>query len=257
MDNNGNGIADAGDTTHPDYTLGGRYGVNCDAAAGALPGSDGLPGCTNSEAWPVSPEMYDADDCRPAPNEMVWLSREPDWLRDTLGAARSSTNTTTTMSFTLGLEGEMPSGDHSWDVSLYTGRSDNVVQQLGSTRLTTYRDILANPNYGRGSAYDQNPNESSGFAEVIPTCTSGLPVVQDFQVSHDCVQMLAPSLKNLQEMTQTVLEANLVGDLAEMRNGPLQYALGYTYRENGFELHARQLERHAEHRRSDHGPVPE
>ena len=48
--------------------------------------------------------------------------------------------------------------------------------------------------------------------------------------------MLAPSLKNLQEMTQTVLEANLVGDLAEMRDGPLQYALGFTYRENGFEF---------------------
>jgi iron complex outermembrane receptor protein len=55
-------------------------------------------------------------------------------------------------------------------------------------------------------------------------------------VSSDCVQMLAPSLKNIQEMTQTILEANLVGDLAEMRAGPLQYALGLTYRENGFEF---------------------
>ncbi len=234
VDNNGNGIADAGDTTHPDYTLAGRYGVNCDAAAGALPGSDGLPGCTNSEAWPVTPEMYALMISRPVPNAEMWLSREPDWLRDTLGAARSAVQTTTTMSFTLGLEGELPSGDHSWDVSLYTGRSDNVTQQLGSTRLTTYRDILANPNYGRGSQYDQNPNETAGFAEVVPTCTSGLPVVQNFRVSEDCTQMLAPSLKNLQEMVQTVFEANLVGDLAEMRSGPLQYALGTTYRENSF-----------------------
>ena len=93
IDVNGNGIADAGDQTHPDYTPSGRYGVNCDAAAGALPGSDGLPGCTNSEAWPVSPEMYALMSSRPLPNETVWLSREPDWLRDTLGAARSATNT--------------------------------------------------------------------------------------------------------------------------------------------------------------------
>ena len=37
-------------------------------------------------------------------------------------------------------------------------------------------------------------------------------------------------------MTQTIFEANLVGDLAEMRNGPLQYALGFAYRENGFDF---------------------
>ena len=41
------------------------------------------------------------------------------------------------MSVTLGVEGELPSGDHSWDVSLYTGRADNTVNQLGSMRLTT------------------------------------------------------------------------------------------------------------------------
>jgi outer membrane receptor protein involved in Fe transport len=235
IDTNGDGI---GDATHPDYTVNGRYGVNCDAPVGTpgLPWADGQPGCTNSEAWPTTPEMYALMNSRPVPNAPVWLSREPDWLRDTLGAARSATNTTTTMSFTLGLEGEMPSGDHSWDVSLYTGRSDNVAQQIGSTRLTTYRDILANPNYGRGSAFDQNPHESGGFAEVIPTCTSGLPVVHDFRVSEDCTQMLAPSLKNLQEMTQTIFEANLVGDLAEMRSGTLQYALGLTRRENSFDF---------------------
>jgi outer membrane receptor protein involved in Fe transport len=235
VDVNGNGIADAGDTTHPDYTINGRFGVNCDAALGALPGSDGLPGCTNSEAWPTPPEMYALMIDRPVNDAQVWLSREPDWLRDVLGAARSATNETTTMSFTLGLEGELPSGDHSWDMSLYTGRSDNTAVQLGSTRLTTYKNMLASPNYGRNAAFDQNPNESGGFAEVIPTCTSGLPVVTDFEVSPDCVQMLAPALKNLQEMTQTIFEANLVGDLAEMRSGPLQYALGYTYRENSFD----------------------
>jgi iron complex outermembrane receptor protein len=234
LDANGNVVPGTG-TTHPDYALGGRYGVNCDAPAGALPGSDGLPGCTNSEAWPVPQELYDLMITRPVNSADVWLSREPDWLRDTLGAARSTVQTTTTMSFTLGLEGDLPSGDHSWDASLYTGRSDNVSQALGSTRLNSYRDVLANPNYGRGSFYDQNPNESAGFAEVIPTCTTGLPVVQDFEVSADCVQMIAPSLKTLQEMTQTILEANLVGDLAEMRAGALQYALGVTYRENSFD----------------------
>src|SRR5690606_30482095 len=146
----------------------------------------------------------------------------------------STNNVTTTMSFTLGVEGDLPSGNHSWDVSLHTGRSDNVVNQLGSIRLNTYRDILASPNYGRNAVFDVNPWELGNFGEGIPTCTTGLPIVHNFKASADCVQMVAPILKNTREMTQTIFEANLVGDLAEMAAGPLSYALGATYRENSF-----------------------
>jgi iron complex outermembrane recepter protein len=233
VDNSG-GLS-AGDQTHPDYLPGGRFGLNCEAAnSPAAPWADGQPGCTNSEAWPTSPEIYNLYRTRPSPNDLIWASREPDWMRSSLGRGRSTTNTTTTMSFTLGLEGDLPSGDHSWDVSIYTGRSDNTVNQLGSMRLETYRDVLASPNWGRNATFDVNPWEFGNFAEGIPTCTTGLPIVQSFEASQDCLQMISPALKNIREMTQTILEANLVGDLAEMRNGPLQYALGYTYRENGF-----------------------
>jgi outer membrane receptor protein involved in Fe transport len=173
---------------------------------------------------------------RPGPNDQLWVSYEPDWLRHSLGAARSTTNVTQTMSFTFGLEGDLPSGDHSWDVSLYTGRSDNTVNQLGSMRLTSYRDVLTSPNFGRNSSFDTNPWESSGFAESVNSCTTGLPIARSFEVSPDCLQMISPALKNVREMTQTILEGNLVGDLAEMRAGPLQYALGFAYRENAFDF---------------------
>jgi iron complex outermembrane receptor protein len=246
-DTNLNGIPDAGDRTHPDYLPGGRFGLNCEAPyTAATPYADGMPGCTNSEAWPVPAQIYNVLQTRggaagtltpgPGGNNLIWASREPDWMRNALGAGRSTTNTSTTMSFTLGLEGDLPSGDHQWDMSLYTGRSDNTVNQLGSMRLTTYRDLLASPNYGKGAIFDPNPWEFAGFAESVPTCTSGLPIADDRAVSQDCLQMVSPALKNLREMTQTIFEANLVGDLAEMRNGPLQYALGFTYRENGFDF---------------------
>jgi outer membrane receptor protein involved in Fe transport len=171
----------------------------------------------------------------PAAEDTVWVSREPDWMRNALGAARSTTNTTTTMSFSLGLEGDFPSGNHSWDVSLATGRSDNTVNQLGSMRLHSYRDVLAYPNWGMNAIFDPNPWEASGFAETNPRCTSGLPIADNRQVSADCLAILAPALKNLQEMKQTTLEANLTGDLAQMKAGPLQYALGASYRENSFD----------------------
>jgi len=236
IDVNGNGIADPEDMTHPAYTVNGRFGVECDAQpTPEMPWLDGLPGCTKSEAWPTSPEVYAMMMSRPDPEAVIWLSREPDWMRSALGAGRSTNNITTTMSFTIGLEGDLPSGNHSWDVSLTTGRSDNVVNQLGSMRLTTYRDVLASPNFGRNAIFDVNPWEFGGFAESIPTCTTGLPVVDDRDVSEDCLQMISPALKNIREMTQTIFEANLVGDLAEMPAGPLQYALGVAYRENSFD----------------------
>jgi outer membrane receptor protein involved in Fe transport len=201
-----------------------------------MPWLDGLPGCTKSEAWPTSPQIYNLMVQRTAdPEAQLWVNRDPDWLRNALGAARSTTNTSTTMSFSMGLEGDFPSGDQHWDVSLTTGRSDNVVEQLGSMRLHSYRDVVAFPNYGTGAFFDPNPWEGGGFAETNPTCTSGLPLLDNRALTPDCVAILAPNLKNVQEMTQSIVEANLTGDLAKMKAGPLQYALGMDYRKNGFD----------------------
>ncbi len=221
--------------TNASYTPSGIYGVDCDSApSAARPWLDGLPGCTMSEAWPVPADIYNIMRSRPNNNNILWASREPDWLRSALGAGRSTTQVTTTMSFQLGLEGDFPSGEHSWDVTLSTGRSDNQNNQLGSTRLTTYRDILTYPNFGRNARFDSNPWEFGGFAESTATCTSGVPIADNRAVSEDCVQMVAPSLKNQTVVDQTILEANLIGDLAEMPAGVLQYAIGLTYRENYF-----------------------
>jgi outer membrane receptor protein involved in Fe transport len=235
IDVNGNGVADPGiDRTNAAYTINGRFGVECDAApTAARPWLDGRPGCTMSEAWPTSPEVYNLFMSRPDPNAIIWGNRSPDYLRTSVGNGRSTTNTTTTMQFSLGLEGEMPSGDDLWDVTLSTGRSDNVVNQLGSVRLSSLRALYLFPNYGRGAIFDPNPTHS-GFAESTPTCTTGLPIVQRFVPSADCVQILSPSLKNEREMTQSILEANLTGDLVDMKAGSLQYALGLSYRENSF-----------------------
>jgi iron complex outermembrane recepter protein len=237
IDVNGNGVADLGiDRTNAAYTINGRFGVECDApATAAQPWLDGLPGCTMSEAWPTTPEIYNLYMTRPDPNQVLWGNRSPDYLRTVVGNGRSTTNTTTTLQLSVGLEGDLPSGDDVWDVTLSTGRSDNLVNQLGSVRLSSLRALYLFPNYGRNAIFDPNPTHS-GFAESTPTCTSGLPIMQRFVPSEDCVQIIAPSLKNEREMTQMILEANITGDLAEMPAGPLQYALGFAYRENSFDF---------------------
>jgi outer membrane receptor protein involved in Fe transport len=222
--------------TNNAYTIGGRFDVECDAAPTAdMPWLDGLPGCTKSEAFPTSAEVYNLFSSRQDdPEAEIWASRPPDWLRNAIGAGRSTTNTTTTMNFSIGVEGDLPSGNDFWDINLSTGRTDNAVQQRGSIRLSSYRDLLRYPNFGKGALFDPNPYEDNNFAEGIPTCTTGLPIVERFTPSSDCVAQIAPVLKNEREMTQTILEANLVGDLAEMPAGALQYALGLAYRENSF-----------------------
>ncbi|HUF71595.1 MAG TPA: TonB-dependent receptor [Gammaproteobacteria bacterium] len=222
--------------TNSAYTISGRYGVECDAPATAeKPWLDGLPGCTNSEAWPTSPEIYNLFMQRPDPDAPLWANRPPSYLRDALGGGRSSSNTLTTMNFSLGLEGELPSGNDFWDITLSTGRTDNLIIQRGSVRLGTYRALMAFPNYGRNALFDPNPYVV-GFAESTPVCTSGLAIFDNRDVTEDCATMIAPDLKNQNEVTQTILEANLVGDLVEMPAGALQYALGLAYRENSYQF---------------------
>src|SRR3970282_3001932 len=47
-------------TTNAAYLPGGRFGLNCEGApSAAAPWNDGLHGCTQSEAWPVTPEIWD------------------------------------------------------------------------------------------------------------------------------------------------------------------------------------------------------
>jgi outer membrane receptor protein involved in Fe transport len=134
----------------------------------------------------------------------------------------------------FGVEGDFGKAQH-WDVNIETGRTDNLVVQTGSSRISTYRAMIGSPNYGRQAIFDPNPFVV-GFAESIATCTSGLPVIKDFPVSADCVTMMSPDLKNTNILSQSTFEANLVGDLAQMKAGALGYALGASYRTDEYKF---------------------
>ena len=222
------GIPNTGDpgedmTTLPAYRPGGLYQLNCPA----------IGGCTETQAWPVPPEVEALMMSRPNPNANIRVNRTQDNLRFLLGDARGSDNYTNTMQLSLGAEGELPSGNDFWDVTLSTGRTDAQNTLTGSIRLTTYRQLMMSPNYGLGFVGDPNPF-STGFAEGIPSCTSGVPVTRQFNLSDDCIEMLHAPLQNQTNVDQHVLEANIVGDLVDMRAGPLGYALGLSRRENSY-----------------------
>jgi len=234
-DTNFNNTQDPGETTNSAYLPGGRFGVNCDALPSAAePWHDGQPGCTQTEAWPVTPQVWQLMNARRNPNQDIWISRPPDYIRNAIGSSRAGETTSTISQFSVGLEGDLgDGGNHSWDATISTGRTDSMAIQSGSARLSTYRAMMASPNFGRNAIFDPNAF-IAGFAESTPTCTSGLPVIHDFAISNDCVIMLTPDLKNQTNLTQNVFEFNLTGDLAQMKAGPLGYALGTSYRENSF-----------------------
>ncbi len=215
---------DAGEdmTTLPAFLPGGTHQLNCPAVGG----------CTETQAWPVPPEVEALMMSRPFPERDIRVNRTQDDLRYQLGDARGSDNYTSSMQISLGVEGELSSGD-SWDVTLSTGRTDAQNTLTGNIRLTTYRQLMATPNYGVGFVGDPNPF-STGFAEGIPTCTSGMPIVRNFNMSEDCIEMLHAPLQNQTNVDQQILEANLIGDLIDMPAGPLGYAVGLAHRENSY-----------------------
>jgi len=210
-------------TTLPAYRDGGTYGLSCPPVGG----------CTNSQAFPLPPEMEFLLASRPDPNGDVLLNRATDFVRDAVGRPRSTRNNTSTFQLTMGLQGEWLGGDHFWDVSVSHGQTENVVNLGGNARLEAWRALVQSPNFGVGFSRQGNP-QGAGFQAGFATCQTGLPVVRDFVPSDDCIQMMTAELHNTTQVEQTVVEGNLTGTLAEMRAGPLQYALGTTYRENSF-----------------------
>lgn len=223
------GVPNTGDTgedmtTLSSYLSGGSYQLNCPSVGG----------CTESQAWPLPPEMQTILNSRPNPEADVYVSRSQDFLREVLGNGLNGHNTSTTLQLSLGLEGELPGGGDFWDITFSTGRTDVEVAQAGQVRLNSYRQMMASPNFGVAFVGDPNV-EFSGFAEGTPTCTTGLPIVRDFVPSQDCVDVLQATVKSSTDVTQNMLEANLAGDLVMMPAGPLGYALGSSYRENSYD----------------------
>jgi outer membrane receptor protein involved in Fe transport len=219
----------ANGTTNAAYLAGGRFGLNCPATGG----------CTEKQAWPVPPQISQLFQSRaPAAGfgngatAPLWLNAPPDWLRQAIGP-RGGDITTTTSQFSLGAEGDFANKNQHWDVNFTTGYTDNVTVQTGSVRLSTYRAIMASPNFGHGFIGDPNPYVT-GFAESIATCASGMPSLTIFTPSADCVTAISPDLKNESQIKQSVFEANLTGDLAKWKAGTMSYALGTDYREDSY-----------------------
>lgn len=216
----GRPIFDPNAPTDIAYQSGGAFGLNCGP----------IGGCTNSEVFPKTPEVNALLDSRFNPNGDVTIGRVLDFLGE-----RTTENTTTNFQIVAGVEGEFGRSFY-WDASISHGQSEahSVLNNFGS--VERYRAIARSPNYGR--AFTMTGNEAGGgFGGGTATCTSGLPLFEDFAVSADCMTAIRTSLSQNGRMVQETVEANLGGTAAEMPAGPLQFVVGAGYRKNEYEFY--------------------
>jgi outer membrane receptor protein involved in Fe transport len=223
----GNGIYEASlnpnGTTSVDYLAGGKFGLACPAVGG----------CTKSQAFPLPADWAYLMDNRPRPEEDAHIKQNLWWF-----PKRGSTVDTQMYQFVVGVEGDLPSLDWTWEAYASYGEAHTLGVYSGMMSLERYRYVTRQPNFGR-NMYVQGNALAGNFAAATARCTSGLPMVwgvsgygPDFVPSQDCIDAIASNTKMTGEMGQTVGEFNMQGPIAELPAGDLQFALGASYREN-------------------------
>lgn len=226
----GNGVyapslEDDGVTTKPAYQAGGPIGLAC-APTG---------GCTNSEAFPVSPELGTLLDSRPDPNQPWNLNFFFDYPLWGLADPRLIDSETKTNQYNFGLEGRLDAIDGTWDVTMSQGTSTSILNLKGYAGLQRHRTLITSANYGKGFFREANPFSATNFSGGVATCTSGIPVFRDHSdISQDCLDAFLVDLQNNSEMRQNFVQANVQGHLMDLPAGEARFAAGFEWRRNKY-----------------------
>lgn len=230
----GPSLAANGTDTLPEYQAGGTYGLSCPATGG----------CTNAQAFPVSPELESLLRARGA-NFYATTNRQFDpvtgveiptqgvdarWL---MGSTmdflppRTIENATNLFQLLAGLRGDLPFGDWTWDAYVSHGATRTDLDYIGWVSTRRFQALAAAPNFGRGA-------NITGIASTALTCTSGLPVFGEFAISEDCVTALTGNYTDRTRLSQDIIEATAQGALLQLPAGELRAAVGVTRRDNKF-----------------------
>ncbi len=119
----------------------------------------------------------------------------------------------------LGADGKLPVKDWTWEAYASQGRTDAVtLLKSGYASLARYRMLVSAPNYGKNFSLNAN----NGF---IATCTSGIPVFDNFQISQDCIDAMSVPMKNYTDFKQRIAEVNFQGGLFDLPAGEVRSAI--------------------------------
>ena len=217
-------------TTNRDFQPGGVYGLGC--------GSEG--GCTNSQVWPVPPELAALLASRPDPDAPFVL--ESPALRQS--GDRGIDNNTTIYQVATGFTGILPFRDWTWEVYGSHGRTRVVSSMAGTVSVENLRALAASPNYGHGASITGNTLiDPAGFGGKIIRCTSGLHYFGAAkEISQDCLSAIEARMTHVTTLVQDIAEANFQGGLFDLPAGEVRAAFGASFRENDFDYHVDKLE---------------
>lgn len=176
-------------------------------------------------AHPVPQELAVLLDARPNPNAPWTLNKQLDYL----GITRQIQNTTYTYELLAGIRGSLPIRDWTYDFFGSHGRTNANSLAFGVDHAR-YQDLIARPNYGAGSVFD------NGGIGRLASCTSGLNPFVNTPVSQDCIDIISASVNNVTDITQDQLELTLQGSFMDLPAGDLRFAAGAAYRKNNFEF---------------------
>ena len=191
-------------------------------------------GCTNNEVIGqfLPQSIQDLLDSRPNPNDRVELNYG-------FPENRTVTNVVSTFNILAGFEGKIPGSDWTWEVFGNHGETTTFTRQTGVFSLTRERSLMTAPNFGKG--LNANSNVASArpaFGANFAGCTTGMNIFTTAweDISQDCKQAITADLKNNQTITQTIFEGNAQGTLFQLPAGPLQAAVGASYRKLKYEF---------------------
>ena len=126
-----------------------------------------------------------------------------------------------------GLQGKMGIKDWTWEA--YGSRGDTyTIAEVPLPSLQRYSALVAAPNFGRGAVIT---GTGRGYSM---TCTTGLPIFQEFTPSEDCLRSIETRTRQLTKLTQNIVEANMQGAAFDLPAGETRFAAGFHYRKNDF-----------------------
>jgi iron complex outermembrane receptor protein len=174
---------------------------------------------------------------RPTPNAPWTYNGGLDYLPN------FTTQTTTNLFQVIGgVKGDVNVGKHDWNWEIHAshgGTTVNARQPEGFPFLPRLQHLFNANEYGKD--FDVLSLPGAVPLAVTGHCTSGLPIfnadgsVNDTpSVSKDCADYTVLRTNNISAVTEDILEGNVTGDIANMKSGPLQFALGFDVRRDRF-----------------------
>jgi outer membrane receptor protein involved in Fe transport len=229
--------------TKPEYRSGGALGLNCPAKGG----------CTLTQAFPTPAALTALLDSRSASancvirtsngttttnqqnpltgTDQLTCGPNSSWrLSQTLSflPTRGTNNTQRLYQMIGGLQGDLGLGDWTWETFFSHGNTLLEATYIGYPSTEQYRAIVQSPNFGRNY---QSPNYLNSKSA---TCTSGLPIFEQFAVSQDCIDSIVTDSTDRSSLTQNIYEADMQGGLFDLPAGQVRGALGASYRSDDY-----------------------